>query len=135
MKIDAVSTLDVVVYAGEVLADAASRMRFNDVGCVPVIDAGKLVGILTERDLTRAIADGIDPKSVEVVEYMTPDPVVIGPDADARDAARTMIQAGVRHLPIVWGSRYIGVISIRDVVGDLLHAIGSGATGSEEPAA
>jgi CBS domain-containing protein len=129
MKVDAMSApLDVVVYAGEMLADAASRMRFNDVGCVPVIDAGELVGILTERDLTRALADGVDANNVEVIEYMTPEPVVIGPEADARQAARLMVDASIRHLPIVWGHRLIGVMSMRDVVAELLGT--NGANGS-----
>ena len=126
MKVDSMSApLDVVAYAGELLADAASRMRFNDVGCVPVIDAGELVGILTERDLTRALADGIDPNKVEVIEYMTPDPVVIGPEADAREAAKVMVDASIRHLPIVWDNRLIGVMSMRDVVAELLRSNGT----------
>jgi CBS domain-containing protein len=110
--------MDVIVHVGESLADAASRMRFNDVGCVPVLDRGRLVGILTERDLSRAVADSADPTSAEVADYMTPDPVVVGPGASVEEAAELMVTAGVRHLPVVDRGQLVGVVSIRDIVLD-----------------
>ena len=121
MKVDALSSpLDVLAVSDETLTNAASRMRYNDVGCVPVVDGGALVGILTERDLSRAVADGADPHRRTVAEYMTSDPIVIPSSCEARDAARVMIDAGVRHLPIVDNGRLLGVISIRDIVAELL---------------
>jgi CBS domain-containing protein len=117
MRVDELtSPLDVVAYRDEVLADAASRMRYNDVGCVPVIEGARLIGILTERDLARAAADGADTKTVEVADYMTPDPVSVAPGTDVREAARIMVDAGVRHLPIVERGRFVGVMSMRDIV-------------------
>ena len=120
MRVDGLSSpLDVVVYTGEFLVDAASRMRFNDVGCVPVLDGAELVGILTERDLARAIADGIDPRNVEVGDYMTPDPTVVTPDTDIAEAARIMVRQGIRHLPVMEDGRLMGVMSMRDIVLEL----------------
>ena len=121
MKIEGFcSPLDVIARPEEPLADAASRMRFNDVGCVPVIDQGQLAGILTERDLTRAVADGADGRRVVVADYMTSEPIVVDPETDAIDASRIMIDAGVRHLPILKDGRLVGVVSMRDIVAELL---------------
>jgi CBS domain-containing protein len=121
MKIEELgSPLDVVAASHEVLTDAASRMRFNDVGCVPVLERGELVGILTERDLARALADGADPHTATVADYMTPDPIAIDSQTDVRDAARIMIDSGVRHLPLVERGRLLGVMSMRDIVAELL---------------
>jgi CBS domain-containing protein len=121
MKVDDLSNpLDVVAAPEETLANAASRMRYNDVGCVPVLSHGQLVGILTERDLSRAVADGADPDRTSVGDYMASDPIVIASGSDARDAARVMVEAGVRHLPIVRDGRLLGVMSMRDIVAELL---------------
>jgi CBS domain-containing protein len=120
MRVDELtSPMDVVAYSGEVLADAASRMRYNDVGCVPVLDGHKLVGILTERDLARAAADGADPRVLEVADYMTPEPTVVAPGTDIREAVRIMVDAGVRHLPVVDRGELRGVMSMRDVISRL----------------
>ena len=124
MRVDRLSNpLNVVVYAGESLADAANRMRFNDVGCAPVLDKGQLVGILTERDLTRAIADCADAGGVEVADYMTPEPVIVAPGTTVEMAAEIMVNAGVRHLPVVDRGQLVGVLSIRDVVNDRVWSL------------
>lgn len=113
--------MDVVADAGESLTDVASRMRFNDVGCVAVIEHGTLVGILTERDLVRAVADGNDFEKLVVADYMTPEPVAVSPETDAREAGRVMVQAGIRHLPVVENDRLLGVMSMRDIVVELIQ--------------
>lgn len=121
MEVDRISNpMDVTVDPGESLSSAASKMRWNDVGCAAVMDRDILVGILTERDLTRAAADGVRPDNSPVADYMTPKPIVVSPDTPADFAARKMVSAGVRHLPILEGGRLIGVLSIRDVLADLL---------------
>jgi CBS domain-containing protein len=111
---------DVIAAPAEALAIAASRMRFNDVGCVPVIDGGRLTGILTERDLARAIADGIDPREVAVADYMTPEPIVVDSDATVVEASRVMVDAGIRHLPVLENGQVVGVLSMRDILAELL---------------
>jgi CBS domain-containing protein len=107
----------------ETLEDAADRMNWHQVGALPVFDGQRLVGIITERDLTAALAEGPDPTTTPVSEYMTPAPEVLQPDSDIADAAQVMLQLGVRHLPIVRGNRLVGVLSMRDVLdADRCHA-------------
>ncbi|HEY6706677.1 MAG TPA: CBS domain-containing protein [Actinomycetota bacterium] len=100
----------------ETLEDAADRMNWHQVGALPVFEGQRLVGIITERDLTAALAEGADPTTTPVSEYMTPAPEVLQPDSDIADAAQVMLQLGVRHLPIVRGNRLVGVLSMRDVL-------------------
>ena len=96
------------------LVDAAGRMHDRRVGAVVVTDGGRLVGILTERDVLRAVATGgVDGT---VAEAMTRAPDTIGPDETVGHAAALMIHGGFRHLPVVDGDNVIGMISIRDLV-------------------
>src|SRR5215472_15984996 len=83
------------------LADVARRMRHDHVGAVAVMAAGRLIGIITERDLVRAVADGVDPERAPASQRMTPDPRTIDHDELATRAAERMIELGVRHLPVV----------------------------------
>jgi len=103
--------------ADESLADAAERMRWYAVGALPVYEHHALVGIVTERDVTAAVADGVDPARSLVRDYMTPGPTTVAPDADLADAIRTMAELGVRHLPVVERHRLAGMLSIRDLIG------------------
>jgi CBS domain-containing protein len=116
MKVDTLSAKAITAEAGERLADVAWRMQVNNVGCVPIVDNGKLVGILTERDVTRAFAQYDHTHDALVSHFMTADPVVIESGSDARDAALKMIGAGVRHLVLVKHGRLKGVVSIRDLM-------------------
>jgi len=120
MKVDRLSTEAIVATADERLTDVACRMQINNVGCVPVVRDGHLVGILTERDVTRAFAQRANSKDALVSHYMTPDPVVIEAGSDARDAALAMIGAGVRHLLLVRHGRVKGVVSIRDLMREVI---------------
>ena len=96
------------------LVDAAGRMHDRRVGAVVVTDGGRLVGILTERDVLRAVATGgVDGP---VAEAMTRTPDTIGPDETVGHAAALMIHGGFRHLPVVDGDAVVGMISIRDLV-------------------
>jgi CBS domain-containing protein len=107
----------------ESLDVAADRMSWHQVGALPVLEGQHLVGIITERDLTTALAEGADPVVNRVSDYMTPAPEVLGPDSELADAAQLMLELGIRHLPIVQGGRLVGVLSIRDVLGaDTHHA-------------
>jgi CBS domain-containing protein len=92
-------------------------MHWHQVGALPVLDGQHLVGIITERDLTAALAEGADPASTPVSAYMTPAPAVLGGDSDLAEAALKMLELGVRHLPIVQRGRLVGVLSIRDLLG------------------
>ena len=96
------------------LVDAARRMNERRVGAVVVTEGDRLVGIVTERDVLRAVATG----SVDgpVSEAMTHSPETIGPDESAGHAAALMIHGGFRHLPVVDGGDVVGMVSIRDLV-------------------
>jgi CBS domain-containing protein len=103
--------------ADEALDEVADRMRWHAVGALPVFDADhKLVGIITERDLTAAVADDADPEATRVADYMTPAPAVLGPDSEFAEAAKAMLELGVRHLPVVDKGHLVAVLSMRDVL-------------------
>jgi CBS domain-containing protein len=107
--------------AEESLDVAADRMSWHQVGALPVFEGQHLAGIITERDLTAALAEGADPVATPVSDYMTPAPEVLGPDSEFADAAHLMLELGVRHLPIMRGGRLIGVLSMRDLLGVDAH--------------
>jgi CBS domain-containing protein len=103
--------------ADDTLDEAADRMRWHAISALPVFDDGHhLVGIITERDLTAAVADGADPAATRVADYMTPAPAVLGPDSEFVEAARAMLDLGVRHLPVVANGHLVAVLSMRDVL-------------------
>jgi CBS domain-containing protein len=97
------------------LGEVARRMVAKDVGAVVVLDGDELVGILTERDVLRAVADGIG-DDTRVSDRMTRDPETIEPDESTQQAAVLMIHGGFRHLPVVEGATVVGMLSIRDLM-------------------
>lgn len=103
------------VEAGQPVVAVAQRMADRDVGAVLVLNAGRLAGIMTERDLMRALAGGLREDAV-VGDCMTADPDTITSDDTIEHAAVLMIHGGYRHLPVVDGQEVVGVLSIRDLV-------------------
>ena len=104
------------IRADESLAEAASSMQYNEVSALPVFDGDRLAGIVTERDIVRAVADGVDPQETEVAGYMTQDPASISPETSVGEAAERMLELGVRHFPVMMGDEVLGMISIRDLL-------------------
>ena len=98
------------------LIEIARLMEDEDVGSVAVVDGAALIGIVTERDLVRALGEDADPNIETAAQWMTADPDVADPDLEVADAARWMISAGYRHLPVVDQNKLIGVVSIKDVL-------------------
>jgi len=97
------------------VAEVAKRMVERNVGAVLVLDGGRLVGIMTERDLMRAVARGLHGDAV-VGDYMSTDPETIEPDDTTEHAAVLMIHGGFRHLPVVERESPVGILSIRDLM-------------------
>jgi CBS domain-containing protein len=97
------------------VTEVAKRMVAKDVGAVLVFDEGAICGILTERDILRAVADGIDDATL-VRDRMTPHPETLDADDTTEHAAVLMIHGGFRHLPVVEQGEVVGVLSIRDLM-------------------
>src|SRR5688500_10027875 len=95
------------------LAEVAARMVAREVGAVLVLDGERLAGILTERDVLRAVARGIRDDAV-VRDWMTTDPDTIEPGESTQHAATLMMHGGFRHLPVPEGGTVVGSLSIRD---------------------
>jgi CBS domain-containing protein len=107
---------DVLAVAPEdTLGEAAQKMVDRGVGSVVVKDYGRLIGILTERDLLRAVAGRVHTSEARVREWMTADPVTAPESMGAEEAARTMFERGFRHLPVGEGDQIVGIVSLRDV--------------------
>ncbi len=119
MKLEAIYRPDVIsVDMRDSVSDAASRMQFDEVSSVVVFDGDGFVGILTERDVVRAVADGVNLDETAVAGYMTERPFVATPEMDSAEAVARMVDLGVRHLPVVSEGRVVGMISARDLLTD-----------------
>jgi CBS domain-containing protein len=98
------------------VADVAQAMVKGRIGSATVLVGGLLVGIFTERDVLRAAAGRGDLTGEPVRNWMTEDPVTATVDEDSEDAAETMLAGGFRHLPIVDGTKLVGIVSLRDLL-------------------
>lgn len=95
----------------------ASAMVERNIGAVPVLREGKLVGVFSERDLMRRIVvEGRDPKATKVGDVMTHDPLTVTRGDDLEHCLRLMREHGFRHLPICEGGRLLGFVSLRDML-------------------
>ncbi|HKC77754.1 MAG TPA: CBS domain-containing protein [Gaiellaceae bacterium] len=97
------------------LTEAAAQMDARGVGAALVMNGDRLSGILTERDVLRAVATG-GVEGTKVGAWMTHDPDTVGPDERPGHAAAIMIHGGFRHLPVLDGDQPVGIISIRDLM-------------------
>jgi len=103
------------VEPGMPVVAVAQRMAERNVGAVLVLEGARLAGIMTERDLMRAVARGLRDDAV-VGDCMTANPETIAPDDTIEHAAVLMIHGGYRHLPVMDGGVVVGVLSMRDLV-------------------
>ena len=107
----------ITVAPEDTLGEVAERMTRQNTGAVVVKDFGRLIGILTERDMLRAMAARVHTSDARVRQWMTSDPVTASPDLDLEEAAQVMLDNGFRHLPVVDGETVLGVVSLRRVLG------------------
>ncbi len=113
----------------DTLGEVAERMTNKNVGAVVVKDHGRLIGILTERDLLRAMAARVHTSDARVRQWMTADPVTAPLDMDLEDASQIMLDNGFRHLPVVDGETVLGVVSLRRVLGGRRQPVTEPVTG------
>ena len=119
------------------LDQIAKKMRDANVGCVPVSENGRLIGMITDRDIAcRAVADGKNPSSVKARDAMSKGVTVIKETADVSEAATLMQTKGVRRLPVLNGeNQMVGMISLADLAAQsptsaveaILRAVSHGA--------
>ena len=98
------------------LLEAAARMDRHEVGALAVFEGGTLIGMISERDVTRAVAQEADPRSATVAQFMSLSVLTADEEETSAEVAQRMLDAGVRHLPVVKGGEVVGTISIRDLL-------------------
>ncbi|MDQ3327925.1 MAG: CBS domain-containing protein [Chloroflexota bacterium] len=120
MTIREYMTTDVRTVDGQTtLAEAAQVMRDTDTGVVPVVSGAVIEGVITDRDIViRAIAEGADPNTALVQDYLTRNPTYAEPDTTIQQATQLMQRDQVRRLPVVEGTQLVGIISIGDLAVD-----------------
>ena len=102
------------VEPSDTIGEAAEKMNASNVGAVVVMeDMVRIVGIVTERDLLRAVASRARAAEARVRQWMTADPLTIGPETTIEDAAKIMFDHNFRHLPVVKDGRALGIVSLR----------------------
>jgi CBS domain-containing protein len=118
MKVSEIMTPAAVTDApGDTLAEAAAKMWQQKTGSLLVMDADRLAGIITERDVLRCAAEGVDLKTTSLAEAMTTNVVTVTPETALKEAAEIMFQKWFRHLPVVSAKGSVaGIISLRDLV-------------------
>jgi CBS domain-containing protein len=124
--------------ASEPVVDAARLMREQHVGSLPVTDNEKLVGMITDRDITtRVVAEAADPKTTSVGEVYSRDLISVEPDQDLDEALRLMARHQVRRLPVIESGNLVGIVAQADIAlreneqktGQLVEAISERSAG------
>jgi CBS domain-containing protein len=104
---------------GQTVLETVRAMVERNIGAVPVLHNGKLVGIFSERDLlARVVAEGHDPRSTCLAEVMTEDPLTVNPTEELENCMALMRRHSFRHLPVCQEGQLVGIVSLRDI---LLH--------------
>ena len=108
-------------------AEAARAMGMGRVSSsVTVVENDRPIGIVTERDMVRLVADGLDPSTTRVGGRMTTDLATVDRHTDLAEAARIMGERRIRHLPVVDNGRLVGIVSMRDLIAWALEELTGG---------
>ena len=110
------------VEPSDTIGEAAEKMIEHGVGAVVVSDFGSIIGILTERDILRAVAHRTHSAEARVRQWMTPDVVTVPSSMEADEAAKMMFEHNFRHLPVVDEGRSVGIVSLRDLARETFTA-------------
>jgi CBS domain-containing protein len=120
------------------VVEAARLMREQDIGSLPITDDEKLVGMITDRDITmRVVAEAADPKVTSIEDVYSPDLISVEPDKDLEEALVLMARHQVRRLPVVEDGRLVGIVAQADIAlrenetktGELVEAISAPSEG------
>ena len=118
MNVNEIITRDAeVIRPDTVLIEAAQKMNALDIGMLPVCDGDRLVGMVTDRDITvRGVAQGCDPRTTRVRDVMTPEVIYCFDDEDVNEVAKKMEEKQVRRLPVLnRNKRLVGIVSLGDL--------------------
>jgi CBS domain-containing protein len=111
------------VRPADTVFEALQLLASYEVGALMVMDGGQLVGVFSERDYTRKIAlQGRNSKDTSVADIMTRNVVTVSPHTGTRACMALMSERKIRHLPVLDGSTVLGMISIRDIMDDIIAA-------------
>jgi CBS domain-containing protein len=102
----------ITVAPEDTLGEVAERMSAQNVGAVV-----RLIGVLTERDMLRAMAARVHTSDARVRQWMTENPITAPPDMSFEEAQKIMLEKGFRHLPVVDGDTILGIVSLRRIMG------------------
>jgi CBS domain-containing protein len=121
--VSAVMSTPVASIAPDVsLLDVVSTLEAEAVGALPVLRDGHLEGVVSERDVVRALAGGCDPADLWAADVMADEPLYADPDEPIISVAERMVDEGVRHVPVVTGGEVVGLVSARDALQVLADA-------------
>jgi|SRR5439155_3254496 len=124
MKVSEIMTPAAVTdRADDTLAEAARKMWEQQTGSLLVMEGEDLLGIITERDILKAVATGSPLQEIRISEVMTKDLVTVHPGLSLREAAAIMTDKWIRHLPVVERGKLVGILSQRDLAGVLAGAL------------
>lgn len=122
MKIaDLYSPLLLVADVSDTLVEVADALAESAVGALAVFDEGELVGVISERDIVRALADRRDPGTTLAGEYASMGAVTLPADAEISDAAALMAALCLRHVPVTRDGQIVGMLSVRDLIEALVE--------------
>lgn len=100
---------------GASLRELAETMSMQEVGSVVVTEMNQVVGIVTERDVVMALAEGGDAEGVRAADIMSEEPICAGPEDTLQLTVERMIEWGVQHLPVIQSGKPVGIVSARDL--------------------